>query len=59
MSTKFNKTLKYNHVEKSLRTPFVVYADLECLLLKQQSSQIIVMDLILKKKLYMNHVVTH
>ena len=26
--TKFNKTLKYNHGEKSLRVPFVIYADL-------------------------------
>ena len=39
MSTKFNKTLKYNYGEKSLRTPFVIHADLECLLLKQQSCQ--------------------
>ena len=39
MPTKFNKTLKYNYGEKSLRTPFVIYADLECLLLKQQSCQ--------------------
>ena len=39
MPTKFNKILKYNHGERSLRTPFVIYADLECLLLKQQSCQ--------------------
>ena len=39
MTTKINKTLKYNYGEKSLRTPFVIYADLECLLLKQQSCQ--------------------
>ena len=32
--TKFNKILKYNHGEKSLRAPFVIYAELECLLLK-------------------------
>ena len=31
MPTQLNKTLKYN---KSLKTPFVIYADLECLLLK-------------------------
>ena len=36
---RFNKTLKYNHGEKSLNTPFVIYADLECLLIKQQSCQ--------------------
>ena len=39
MRTKFNKILKYNHGEKSLRAPFVIYAQLECLLLKQQSCQ--------------------
>ena len=39
MPTKLNKFLKYNHGEKSLKTPFVIYADLECLLLKQQSCQ--------------------
>ena len=27
MPTQFNKTLKYNYGEKSLRTPFVIYAD--------------------------------
>ena len=35
----FNKILKYNYGEKSLTTPFVIYADLQCLLLKQQSCQ--------------------
>ena len=39
MPTQFKKTLKYNYGEKSLKTPFVIYADLECLLLKQQSCQ--------------------
>ena len=39
MPIQFNKTLIYNYGEKSLRTPFVIYADLECLLLKQQSCQ--------------------
>ena len=39
MKKKFNKTLKYNHGEKSLKTPFVIYADLKCLLIKKQSCQ--------------------
>ena len=39
MPTQFNKTLKYNYGEKSLKTPFVIYVDLECLLLKQQPCQ--------------------
>ena len=34
MPTKLNETLKYNYSLKSLRTQFVIYADLECLLLK-------------------------
>ena len=29
-----NKMLKYNHGEKSMKVPFVIYADLECLLEK-------------------------
>ena len=33
------KTLKYNHGEKSLKAPFVIYLDLECLLLKMLSCQ--------------------
>ena len=37
MPTKINKILKYIHGEKSLKTPFVIYVDLECLILKQQS----------------------
>ena len=31
-----NKILKYNHGEKSMRAPFVIYADLECLLEKNE-----------------------
>ena len=38
-SVKLNTILKYNHGEKSLKTPFMIYVDLECLLLKQQSCQ--------------------
>ena len=36
MSTKDN-TIKYNHGEKSIKLPFVVYADLECLLEKMST----------------------
>ena len=34
-----NKILKYNHGEKSMRVPFIIYADLECLLEKMHSCQ--------------------
>ena len=36
---KSNKILEYNHDGKSLRTPFVIHVDLECLLLTHQSCQ--------------------
>ena len=39
MPTENNNILKYNHGEKSLKVPFTIYADLECLLIKQQSCQ--------------------
>ena len=39
MLTKKNNTLKYREGAKSLKIPHVIYADLECLLLKQQSCQ--------------------
>ena len=34
-----NKTLEYKHGEKSLKVPFMIYADLECLLKKIHSCQ--------------------
>ena len=39
MPTQFNKTLKYNHVEKSLKKTFGIYTDLECLLIVKQLCQ--------------------
>ena len=38
-STEGNKILKYNNGEKSLKAPFTIIADLECLLIKEQSCQ--------------------
>ena len=32
-----NKISKYNHREKSVRAPFVIYNDLECLLEKMST----------------------
>ena len=32
-----NKVLKYNHEEKSMKTPFIIYADLKSLLQKMSS----------------------
>ena len=39
MPTVDNNKLKYNDGEKSLKASFTIYADLECLLIKQQSCQ--------------------
>ena len=39
MPTKDNKIIKYNQGEKSIKLPFVVYADLECLLEKMSTCQ--------------------
>ena len=39
MPDKNNKILKYNLGEKSLKIPFIIYADLECLLEKIDTCQ--------------------
>ena len=50
MPTKHNKTLKHNHGEKSLKAPFTIYADLECLLIKEQSCQSNLKELYTERK---------
>ena len=40
MPIKGNKTIKYNHGEKSIRIPCTIYADLECLFEKMSTCQI-------------------
>ena len=37
MPTKNNNIIKYNHGEKSMKLPFVIYTDLECLLEKMSN----------------------
>ena len=39
MPKSVEKILKYNSGEKSLKAPFAIYLDLECLLKKEQSRQ--------------------
>ena len=39
MPTKDNNTIKYNQGEKSIKLPFLIYADLECLLEKLSTCQ--------------------
>ena len=39
MPTKDNNTIKYYQGEKSIKLPFVIYADLECLLEKMSTCQ--------------------
>ena len=47
----FAKILKYNPGEKSLKAPFAIYLDLECLLKKEQSYQTIPKNRTQSKKL--------
>ena len=37
MPTKNNNIIEYNHEEKSMKLPFVIYTDLECLLEKMST----------------------
>ena len=39
MPTKDNNIIKYNHGEKYMKLPFLIYADLECLLEKMSTCQ--------------------
>ena len=39
MPTKDNNIIKYNQPEKSIKLPFIIYADLECLLKKMSTCQ--------------------
>ena len=39
MPNEDNKILKYNYGEKSLKVPFIIYDDLQCLLEKMHSCQ--------------------
>ena len=39
MPTKNNNIIIYNHGEKSMKLPFLIYADLECLLEKLSTCQ--------------------
>ena len=39
MPTEDNNTIKYNPGEKSLKAPWAIYVDFECLLVEQQSCQ--------------------
>ena len=48
------KILKYNPGEKSLKAPFAIYLDLECLLKKNNLVKIILKNLTQRKKLDMN-----
>ena len=57
MPTEDNNTLKYNHREKSLKVPWVIYADFECLLIKQQLCQNNPEESYTEKNLFMNLVV--
>ena len=42
MPTKDNNIIKYNYGEKSMKVPFIIYADLECLLEKMNTCEALV-----------------
>ena len=54
MPNKSNKTLKYVPGKRSLRVPFIIYADLECLLKKINTCQVTLKNHIHRKKHYTN-----
>ena len=59
MLNMFEKILKYNPGEKSLKVPFVTHADLERFLEKQTHVKMILKNLSQKKKLSIHLLVTH
>ena len=59
MPTEDNNKLKHTHGEKLLKAPFWTYADLQCLLIKQQSCQNNSNESCTEKRLSMNLRVTH
>ena len=54
MPTRDNNTLEYNHGEKSLKVPWVIYVDSKSLLIKQQLSQNNPEESYIEKNLFMN-----
>ena len=50
MANEDNKILKYNRGEKSMKAPFIMYADIECQLKKSNHVKIILKNLTQKKK---------
>ena len=54
-----NKILKYNPGEKSLKVPFIIYADLECLLEKMDTCKNNPEESYTEKKAKHNLQVTH
>ena len=59
MPNKFEKILKYNPGEKSLKVLFVIYANLECLLEKTDSCQNYPKKFLQKKRLRISLQITH
>ena len=53
------KILKYNHGEKSLKAPFMITADLECILEKEQSRENNPENSYIERKLSIYLLVTH
>ena len=59
MPSENNKILKSNHGENKMKAPFIISADLECLLEKMESCQSNPEKSYTEKKLCINLLVTH
>ena len=60
MPEEYNKILKYNKVEKSMRVPFIIYVNLECLLEKMNTCHNNPeKSLTTKKKINTHHLAIH
>ena len=59
MPNEDSKILEYNHGEKSLKVPAIIYADLECLLEKMHSCRNNPKKSYTERKISMHLLVTH
>ena len=59
MPNEDNKVLTYTHGEKSMKAPFIIYSDVDCLLEKMHSCQNNPEKSYTRKKLSMRLLITH
>ena len=59
MPNEDNKILTYTHEEKSMKAPFIIYSDVDCLLEKMHSCQNNPEKSYTRKKLSIRLLITH